>query len=74
MDGRDAIERAVREWIGEMVQIHQHIRAAGGIPVDSDGARLLVNAATNIKDSPLYLAVHRRVSIPILSTILRAPS
>src|ERR1035437_1072700 len=49
VDGRQPVERAVGERVGEPVQVRQDVGAAGGIPVDTDGARLLVNAAADVE-------------------------
>jgi hypothetical protein len=50
MDGPDLPERAVAERVREAVEIGEDIGAAGRIPVDTDGARKLVDAAPDVED------------------------
>src|ERR1039458_1059937 len=49
VDGRQPVERAVGERVRKTVQVRQDVGAAGGIPVDTDGAGLLVNAAADVE-------------------------
>src|SRR6185369_14837648 len=49
VDRGQAVERAVGKRVGEAVEVHQYVGAAGGIAVDADGAGLLVNPAADIE-------------------------
>src|SRR5229473_7817532 len=42
-------ERVIRERIGDMVEVAQHIGMAVRIPVDADCARRLVDPATDVE-------------------------
>ena len=51
VDGQQAVEGVVAKGIGQAVEVAEDIGAAGGIAIDADGARLLMNAAADIEDS-----------------------
>ncbi len=49
MDGLQCVEGRVAEGIGKTVEFAQHIGAGGGIAVDANGARKLVDAAADVE-------------------------
>src|SRR5690242_9917060 len=51
MNRGKAVEGAVGERVRKTIEIHQNVGAAGGIPVDSKGAGLLVNPAADVENS-----------------------
>ncbi len=50
VNGTKLVETVGFERIGKSVKIRQHIGAAGGIVVETNGAGIFIYAATNIKD------------------------
>src|SRR4051794_28576997 len=49
VDGGEAIEGTVGEGVRKPVELDEHVGAAGGIPVYSNGTGLLVNPAADVE-------------------------
>src|ERR1035441_10542886 len=62
VNGGHAVERTVGERVRQSIQVHQHVGAAGGVPVDSDRTGLLANPAADVEYS------HPKTRSKILST------
>jgi len=48
VDRAQLVERAIRERIGETVEIADHVGFAGEIPVDPDGTGILADTAADV--------------------------
>src|SRR5439155_21128291 len=63
MDRKHAVEAVIAERIRGAVEIAQNVGAAGGIAVDADGARPLVDAAADVQRSyTSWIAIFRHSS------------
>src|ERR1700733_13516592 len=59
VDRRHPVERSIREWVGETIQIGQDVGLAGGIAVKSDRTGLLPYPAADVEyPHPPALAMH----------------
>ena len=54
VDGANLAERAIGKWPGKTVEIGNHVGARVGVPVDADGARMLVDAAADVQDGQSF--------------------
>jgi hypothetical protein len=50
MDCHQAVEGIVRERIREPIQVTQHVRMSGRVPVNTDSFRLFFDAAANVEN------------------------
>lgn len=61
VNGPQLIEGAVGEGVGGMVEVAENVGAAVGVPIDANGARVLIDSAANIKHFGL---IHLDIILP----------